>query len=161
MLSVKEIHAIQQRKLKRQTESFELILSSCFRQIKKQVEILPQQPFYYFDVPEFILGYPLYKLEDCLGFLINNIKRNGYQVQYIFPRILLISWSAPKLLEYRGDDNVNNVISIGNKSNGNSGTTKGVSINSGNSRVANRKSGSAIKSSKINPKTGKFILNLN
>ena len=153
MLSVKEIHAIQQRKLKRQTESFELILSNCFRQIKKQVEILPQQPFYYFDVPEFMLGYPLYKLEDCLGFLINNIKMNGYQVQYIFPRILLISWSAPKLLEYRGDANINS-------SNG-GGTTKGVSINSGNSRVANKKSGNTIKSSKINPKTGKFILNLN
>ena len=144
MMNIKDIHAIQERRLKRQMESFEIILSNCFKQIRKQVEMFPSKMFFYFDVPEFMLGYPLYKLEDCLMFLVENIKNNGYQVQYIFPRILLISWAmqSNNLLKY----NQQTTTKIDN-------VKKPVLLN-------NNQKKSVIKSSKVNPKTGKFILNI-
>ena len=161
MINIKDIRAIQERRIKRQKESFEVILSNCFKQIKKQVEMFPYKTFFYFDVPEFMLGYPLYKLEDCLMFLIDNIKHNGYQVQYIFPRILLISWAAhsSNLLEYSNQNKQQqSTVPVTTQS-----TIFGCGIaGNSNKKVAiNNQKKPAIKSSKVNPKTGKFILNLN
>lgn len=99
-LNINDIKTIQEEKNKNKTVAFEHILSQCFTRIKKQASMFPTNTFCFYDVPEFILGYPLYKMEDCIKYLMAHIENNGFNVKYIFPRVLIISWSPLPSIEY-------------------------------------------------------------
>ena len=45
-------------------------------------------------VPEVILGYPGYNSRDCVAYLINELRENGFDVNYTHPNLLFISWKA-------------------------------------------------------------------
>ena len=47
-----------------------------------------------YEVPEFVLGCPVYDLTDCILFVKRHLESNGYKVYYIFPRILIVSWES-------------------------------------------------------------------
>jgi hypothetical protein len=100
-LNINDIKTIQEEKNKNKTVAFEHILSQCFTRIKKQASMFPTNTFCFYDVPEFILGYPLYKMEDCIKYLMAHIENNGFNVKYIFPRVLIISWSPLPSIEYQ------------------------------------------------------------
>jgi hypothetical protein len=46
----------------------------------------------YFEVPEFIIGKPVYKLNDCIKFIIISLSNRGFSIKYFFPRVLYVSW---------------------------------------------------------------------
>ena len=50
-----------------------------------------------FEVPEFIIGRPVYKLNDCIEFVQKQLVNKGFKVRYFFPRVLYISWDVPSL----------------------------------------------------------------
>jgi len=100
-LNINDIKNIQEEKNKNKTIAFEHILSQCFTRIKKQATMFPTNTFCFYDVPEFILGYPLYKMEDCIKYLMAHIENNGFNVKYIFPRVLIISWTPLPSIEYQ------------------------------------------------------------
>jgi hypothetical protein len=43
-------------------------------------------------VPETILGVPKYDQGACIAFLMDKLKKNGFNVRYIHPNLLFISW---------------------------------------------------------------------
>ena len=43
-------------------------------------------------IPEFLIGKPIYKIEDLRKYLINSLKKNGFQIIYIDPNWIFISW---------------------------------------------------------------------
>jgi hypothetical protein len=43
-------------------------------------------------VPETILGVPKYDQGACIAYLIDRLKTNGFNVRYIHPNLLFISW---------------------------------------------------------------------
>jgi hypothetical protein len=150
-LNIKDIEAIRQKKIHKQNESFEVILDSCFKQIRKRVELFPDVNVMFFDVPDFMLGYPLYKLEDCLKYVIGKIMSNGYNVKYIFPRVLCISWNNDT------DKNKKDYLQLDTPVVKTACETPKV-VNVQKSVASNVKS---VKSKLNTTKTGKFILNLN
>ena len=91
-LSAKDILAVQSRKLNKRSESFDQILEKCYKTIKKSVEVLRNNYNFLFEVPEFIIGYPLYDLNECIEFVVQKLTENGFYVKYFFPRILYIYW---------------------------------------------------------------------
>ena len=46
----------------------------------------------WFDVPEFLVGYPLYNMEDCLKYITEKLKKNGFKSEFFNPNILYIKW---------------------------------------------------------------------
>ena len=46
-----------------------------------------------FQVPEFMLGMPLYDSFQCSGYVIERLKKEGFHVQYMHPNWLHINWS--------------------------------------------------------------------
>jgi len=82
----------QNIKLKNQIckEPFTRVLELCNIQIS-QAEKLSKTECY-FQVPEFMFGYPLYDISECIRFLIQKLKLNDYHVQYFHPKLLFISW---------------------------------------------------------------------
>jgi len=49
-----------------------------------------------FQIPEFLIGKPLYKIEDLRKYLIDSLTRDKFDVLYIHPNLLFISWERKK-----------------------------------------------------------------
>ena len=49
-----------------------------------------------FSIPEFIIGKPLYHVEDLKKYLIDSLKRDKFDVLYTHPNLLFISWEKKK-----------------------------------------------------------------
>ena len=61
-------------------------------------------------IPEFLIGKPTYKIEDLRKYLINSLKRDKFDVLYIHPNLLFISWDK----QQKNKRNVNKVVSNNN-----------------------------------------------
>jgi hypothetical protein len=48
--------------------------------------------FCWYLVPEVVIGVPKYDLGACSAYLLNKLKDNGFNVRYIHPNTLFISW---------------------------------------------------------------------
>ncbi len=56
---------------------------------------LPGNPSYLiYSVPPFILGLPSMDLEDCIVYLVFQLRQNGFEVRFTYPNLLYISWAA-------------------------------------------------------------------
>jgi hypothetical protein len=50
------------------------------------------EQFCWFLVPETILGVPKYDQGACIAYLIDKLKTSGFNVRYVHPNVLFISW---------------------------------------------------------------------
>jgi hypothetical protein len=82
---------IQENKMKH-FETFNFILNKCHQKMRLALE--KGLPGVYFEIPEFIIGKPVYRLEDCLQFIIFTLTNNGFMIKYYFPKIIYISWKS-------------------------------------------------------------------
>jgi hypothetical protein len=48
--------------------------------------------FITYTVPPFIFGLPKLDLEDCIVYLVYQLRQSGYEVKYTYPNLLFISW---------------------------------------------------------------------
>lgn len=85
-----ELIRCQQEKDAKKIEAYKKIYYS----IEKKISISSSMNLYYtwFEVPEFILGFPLYNLSDCIDYIVQNLISNGFKAEHYNPNILLIKW---------------------------------------------------------------------
>jgi len=50
------------------------------------------EQFCWFVVPELIIGVPKYDQASCIAYLMDKLKDNGFNIRYIHPNTLFISW---------------------------------------------------------------------
>lgn len=74
----------------KKNECYEKVLDLCHKRIKAAAEY--RQMRCLIEVPEFVVGFPLYNIGDCMKFVISSLRENGFLVRYHFPKILYISW---------------------------------------------------------------------
>jgi len=100
----------QNIKLKNQIckEPFTRVLDLCNIQIS-QAEKLSKTECY-FQVPEFMFGYPLYDISECIRFIIQKLKSNDYHVQYFHPKLLFISWRMDDYTLVTQEKNQENIL---------------------------------------------------
>jgi hypothetical protein len=48
--------------------------------------------FIWFNVPEYLIGEPIYDKGECIGYLVSELEKNGFHVKYIHPNALFVSW---------------------------------------------------------------------
>lgn len=90
MLTINDILAKKKHREEKRHEVFNILLERCCKKIEQadNMKIL----YCVFEVPEFLFGYPLYNLNECVGYLLQELTKRGFQVQYIFPHTIIISW---------------------------------------------------------------------
>jgi hypothetical protein len=49
--------------------------------------------FLLYTVPPFILGLPRLDLEDCIIYIVYQLRQQGYEVRYTYPNLLFINWT--------------------------------------------------------------------
>ena len=54
---------------------------------------LPGNPNYLvYTVPPFILGLPAMDLQDCIVYIVHQLRTSGFEVRFTYPNLLYISW---------------------------------------------------------------------
>lgn len=81
----------QQRDLK-QLSIYNKLLNRIHKRIKHVSRAMKRETHIFYNVPEYIFGESVYNNRDCTGYLVANLEKNGFNVRYIHPNTLLISW---------------------------------------------------------------------
>lgn len=89
-LTANEIASRLRRKVQLHNEAFSSIVSSAYRRIENAVRF--GAVYCIFNVPEILVGYPLYDLNECVMHVMSRLQKNGFKVHYIFPSVLVITW---------------------------------------------------------------------
>ena len=89
-ITTKEIQKIHNEKLLARLKYYDRLLNKCFVKIRKSVS--NDNTYCLFAVPEYVMGFPLYNTQQCIYYIMNKLKNNGFDSQYIPPNIMFISW---------------------------------------------------------------------
>lgn len=74
--------------------TYNKILSRIHTKIKLTARQQVNQQFCWFVVPEIILGVANYDHFGCVEYIIEQLSKNGFRIQYTHPNLMLISWKA-------------------------------------------------------------------
>jgi len=83
------------RKNEMRRECFDKIVDMCVKKIVRGAALNMTQCF--FEVPEFVLGFPLYDINECILYVIKGLQGAGYVVKYFFPRVIHVSWASSEV----------------------------------------------------------------
>lgn len=72
--------------------AYNKILEQIYNRIRTISKLPNSQCFLLYTVPPFILGLPKLDLEDCVVYLIYQLRHAGYEVRYSSPNMVYISW---------------------------------------------------------------------
>jgi len=71
---------------------FNKILNRIHVRIKTASRQSINEHFCWYLVPETMIGVPKYDQGACIAYIIDKLKTNGFNVRYIHPNLLFISW---------------------------------------------------------------------
>ena len=89
-LTAGEIATRLRRKVQVNNEAFASIMASTYRRIDTAVRF--GAVYCTFNVPEIVVGYPMYNLNECIVHVMSKLQKNGFKVHYLFPAVLVITW---------------------------------------------------------------------
>lgn len=92
--SIHEIHKKQREKEKMRVKIYEKIAAKCFTKIKDTAN--NEITYCFFQMPEYIPGYPIYNMTECIMYLIDLLHEKGFKARYCDKFMIFISWNFPK-----------------------------------------------------------------
>lgn len=68
--------------------------NKIYKLVEKKIVLASSTDFYYiwYEIPEFLIGYPLYNYKECIRCVKGRLEENDFLVEEYEPNILLISW---------------------------------------------------------------------
>lgn len=96
-LNILELHRTINAKKLRKEECFEKVLEICHKKISVAAENKKLRCV--IDVPEYVVGFPIFDINECMTYIIKCLSNNGFLVKYYFPKTLYISWDYEEIKE--------------------------------------------------------------
>jgi hypothetical protein len=91
-ISIDELYEKKRQYDLNQMHLFNKLLNRIHVRIKTTSRQKIDEQFCWFIVPEIMIGVPKYDQAACIAYLIDKLKNNGFNVKYIHPNTLFISW---------------------------------------------------------------------
>jgi len=91
-ISIDELYEKKRQYDLNQMHLFNKLLNRIHVRIKTTSRQKIDEQFCWFVVPEIMIGVPKYDQAACIAYLIDKLKNNGFNVKYIHPNTLFISW---------------------------------------------------------------------
>ena len=91
-LNIDELYDKKQKLDLNKLALFNKILNRIHVRIRTISRQKVDEQFCWFLVPETIIGVPRYDQAACIAYLIDKLKTNGFNIRYIHPNLLFISW---------------------------------------------------------------------
>lgn len=92
-LDIKDLYSTINEKTIKRLEIYDNVLVKCHSRIKYNSSL--ERTYCFYQIPEFIIGVPLYRVTEMRTYIINSLKNNGFKIMYIEPNWLFISWELP------------------------------------------------------------------
>ena len=89
-LNVNELYENAMKKKLKKYKTFDLVLSRRHKKIKTYSK--NEFVSCLFDIPEFILGTPIYNLNELILYIIDSLRKEGLYVKLLYHNIIYISW---------------------------------------------------------------------
>ena len=90
MVKAKDLIHSQKEREKIKFKTF----SKIYDNIEKKISLASSSNFYYtwYEIPEFLIGFPLYNLSECKTNITNKLKENEFDIEEFSNNIILIKW---------------------------------------------------------------------
>lgn len=72
--------------------AYNQLLEQIHQRIYTTSQLTGNANYITYTVPPFIFGLPKLDLEDCIVYLVYQLRQSGYEVRYTYPNLLYISW---------------------------------------------------------------------
>jgi hypothetical protein len=72
--------------------AYNQILVQIQTRIRSTAELPGNQNYLVYTVPPFILGLPAIDLQDCIVYIVHQLRTGGFVVRFTYPNLLFISW---------------------------------------------------------------------
>jgi hypothetical protein len=92
MININDLFLDQREKEKQKNEIYDNVLKQCHKKIIRAVKLDPYNNFCFYVIPKFIYGVPLYNIDKCINYLVVNLTKNGFKINYTHPNLLIITW---------------------------------------------------------------------
>ena len=89
-LRMNDLYNKKNEKNLKRLEIYDSVLVKCHERIKYNSNF--EKTYCFYQIPEFIIGVPLYNINEMRKYIINSLKTNGFNILYIDPNWLFISW---------------------------------------------------------------------
>jgi hypothetical protein len=89
-LNIHKLYESSRRKELKKFETFDKILQRCHNKITLYADNRKTECIY--EVPEFIIGVPLYDINELKEYLISSLNKNGFILKQLPPNWIYISW---------------------------------------------------------------------
>lgn len=97
MLQAKELWKQEEERKAYRMRAMRPVLAGLFQSIKVHAQQNPGSPYFAFDVPSFVFGYPLYDHAEAIQYVKETLEEQGFQVWNATPpSVLMISWMKPE-----------------------------------------------------------------
>lgn len=102
MLSINKLHQEINEREEKKKHVYEKILKICYNKIIS-VNNKSNVCNYMFVCPNYIYGLPLFNIMNCCLYIMEDLQRKGFQVQYVNPNILYIDWKVNPKVENKNE----------------------------------------------------------
>jgi hypothetical protein len=91
-LNIDELYEKKRQQDLNKLALFNKILNRVHVRIRTTSRQKADEQFCWFLVPETILGVPKYDQASCIAYLMDKLKNSGFNIRYVHPNLLFISW---------------------------------------------------------------------
>lgn len=102
--SILSLHKEKSNQENSKNDIYSIVLNKCIDKIK-YTNKHTDQTYIVFDVPNILIGYPSYNFKSCILFLMNQLSKHGYMIEFINPCHLYIDWGQKNNIVYNGHNN--------------------------------------------------------
>tara|TARA_Y100001970_G_scaffold33306_1_gene41386 strand:- start:840 stop:1268 length:429 start_codon:yes stop_codon:yes gene_type:complete len=113
-INMKELYSTINQKTLRRMELYDSILKKCHSRILYNSGL--QRTYCFYQIPEFVIGIPLYDIIELRNYVMNSLKTNGFEILYIEPNWLFIYWNVKGAKSLTKNNNVTKKINTEYKS---------------------------------------------
>ncbi len=92
VLNIRELYGRRQSRDSARLTAYNSLLQQIHHRIKVSSQLPTHPTSLTYTVPPFILGLPKLDLEDCIVYLVYQLRTSGFEVKYTYPNMLYISW---------------------------------------------------------------------
>lgn len=98
-INIHDLYRDREEIKEKKNSNYRAVLHKIHKKIKKANSLERNKISY--DVPEYVVGVPVFNLNKCISYIIKQLRGNGFLVKYYFPKMLYISWDAIEIQDYK------------------------------------------------------------
>jgi hypothetical protein len=91
-INMDELYEKKRMKNEMELNIFNRLLNRIHNKIKLTSRQKSDEQYIFYVVPEVMIGLPKYNHSSCVSYLMYKLQENGFNVQYINPNVLFVSW---------------------------------------------------------------------